>query len=83
MLKTLLYNYYNFNLQKVYTENINRCGLNPNGVFWNSVESQYSRFEILLGLINEHSKKDIPVIADVGCGYAEFLIFLKKKRILD
>jgi len=72
----------NFYLVKVYKRNISRFGYSPLGVFWNSKESQYSRFRFLISLIEEYSNKKKVGIADVGCGYGELFVFLKTRKII-
>jgi len=46
---------------------------------WGSKKSQNLRFEILsqIGLLNNKT------ILDIGCGMGDFLVFLKKKKILN
>ena len=81
MLKSFLFNYYNSKINKVYTQNINNLGYIPNGVFWNSTNSQFSRFEFLVKLIKQNSEGILSNIADVGCGYGAFLNFLLLNKV--
>ncbi len=69
-------------LVKVYKRNILKFGFTPLGVFWNSKESQYSRFRFLINLIENQLDKNQCSIADIGCGYGELLIFLKTRSVL-
>ena len=57
-----------------YTDKILKNGLTPQGVDWNSVESQNLRFEILSADIDSY--KHFSVI-DYGCGYGSMLDFYK------
>ena len=68
-------------INKVYTQNINNLGYIPNGVFWNSTNSQFSRFEFLVKLIKQNSEGILSNIADVGCGYGAFLNFLLLNKV--
>lgn len=52
-------------------------GDSPYGVGWNGKESQYHRFEQLSKLIDFESTFSI---GDFGCGYAEYLNFLRFKK---
>ncbi len=55
-----------------YSNKIKEFGNTPNGVDWNSKESQYIRFEQLCNVIN----KDEFSVLDYGCGYGELINFL-------
>jgi SAM-dependent methyltransferase len=46
-------------------------------VFWNSTESQLSRFEVLsqIGDLNQHS------LLDAGCGFADYYFYLEQQGI--
>jgi SAM-dependent methyltransferase len=57
-----------------YTDKILKNGLTPQGVDWNSAESQNLRFEILSTDI--HASKHFSVI-DYGCGYGSMFNFYK------
>lgn len=59
-----------------YTDKIVQNGLTPQGVDWNSVESQNLRFEILSADIE--STKPFSVI-DYGCGYGSMFEYYKTK----
>ena len=61
-----------------YSESIKEHGVSAEGVRWNNKYSQYKRFET----ITKRIKKDIQtsVIVDVGCGFAEYLHYLKKNN---
>ena len=72
----------NYFLVKVYRRNTLRFGYTPLGVFWNSKESQYSRFRYLINLIEDQLDKKHCSIADIGCGYGELFAFLKTRNII-
>ena len=59
-----------------YDEKINTFGPTPQGVDWNSVESQELRFDILAKVINNN--KHFSVL-DYGCGFGSMFEFLSKK----
>jgi len=63
-----------------YSESIKEHGICAEGVRWNNKYSQYKRFET----ITKRIKKDIQnsVIVDVGCGFAEYLNYLKNNNKL-
>ena len=72
----------NLFLIRIYRKNTQRFGYTPIGVFWNSKESQYSRFKFLINLIEEQLDDNKCNIADIGCGYGELLIFLRTRNII-
>jgi SAM-dependent methyltransferase len=57
-----------------YTDKILKNGLTPQGVDWNSAESQNLRFEILSADINSYSSFSV---IDYGCGYGSLFDFYK------
>jgi SAM-dependent methyltransferase len=59
-----------------YTDKILKNGLTPQGVDWNSAESQNLRFEILSADINNYSSFSV---VDYGCGYGSMFDFYKKR----
>lgn len=59
-----------------YTDKIVKNGLTPQGVDWNSEESQYLRFEVLSSVIDQN---DSFSILDYGCGFGSMLDFYKTK----
>jgi SAM-dependent methyltransferase len=60
--------------KEFYKKVINKYGISPRGVHWNSQESQYKRFEVLTKFI----KEDISncSILDAGCGFGEYYNYL-------
>ena len=60
-----------------YSEKIARFGATPQGVDWNSEESQSKRFEQLCLIIDDQKK--LNSINDLGCGYGAFFAYLQKK----
>ena len=66
-------------VNQYYSEAFSRFGATPRGADWNSEQSQYTRFEILL----KHFKiKPDSRILDFGCGYGELLKYLVNEQIL-
>jgi len=61
-----------------YSESIKEHGVSAEGVRWNNKYSQYKRFEA----ITKRIKKEIltSVVVDVGCGFAEYLQYLRKNN---
>lgn len=60
-------------VESYYSDKIRTYGINPKGVDWNGKESQYIRFSQLSNII----KFDSFSILDYGCGYGEYLNYLK------
>ncbi len=61
------------NVSNYYTKKINDFGKTPQGVDWNSAETQEIRFVQLSKLIS----KDSFSVLDFGCGYGSYYSFLK------
>jgi len=61
-----------------YTEKIVQNGRTPQGVDWNSLESQQLRFEVLSTVIAE--EKNFSVL-DYGCGFGSMYDYFKQKYI--
>ncbi len=57
-----------------YKKAIEKYGISPQGVHWNSQHNQYKRFEVLTHFIKENIKEY--TILDVGCGFAEYYHYL-------
>lgn len=62
-----------------YTTAITRHGNSAQGVHWNSQETQYKRFEVLLGMLGDLEASEI---VDAGCGFAELYLYMQKKGTL-
>ena len=80
MLMRVITKLINNELIKTYRRNIKRFGFTPMGVFWNSKTSQYNRFKVIFKLLFRYSSLKKLEIADIGCGYGEFLKFLKENK---
>lgn len=64
--------------EKFYSSAIDKFGTTAKGVNWHSSESQKLRFKIILEMLpNDISQFKI---ADAGCGFGDFYIYLKKKK---
>lgn len=63
-----------------YSDKILKNGATPQGVDWNSLESQELRFEQLAAVINEKKKFSI---LDYGCGFGAMYTYLKKSGFKD
>ncbi|VAX10975.1 SAM (And some other nucleotide) binding motif [hydrothermal vent metagenome] len=61
-------------IEKYYSSKLTQHGASPQGVDWNSKESQTLRFEQLNKIINTDKHFSIN---DLGCGYGAFYSFLK------
>jgi len=57
-----------------FEEQIEKYGLNPEGVNWGTQQSQYRRFEIIEDLIPDMQDSSI---LDLGCGFGDFFIYLR------
>jgi SAM-dependent methyltransferase len=62
------------NIDNYYSTKIKTHGPTPKGVDWNGEKSQYIRFQQLSKIILENKFS----INDIGCGYGEYLQFLKE-----
>lgn len=64
---------------KFYTKSYKEHGVSAKGVHWDSKRTQELRFQIITEYI-----KDIKTssIIDVGCGFADYLTYLKAKKLL-
>ena len=61
-------------MRQYYNSKFQQFGLKPEGVDWNSINSQYKRFELLLDFIPKSSKKIS--LLDYGCGYGALYSYL-------
>ncbi len=64
---------------KYYNEVVQRHGVSARGVHWNSQQTQYKRFEILLEMI---ALKEEESVVDVGCGFADLYLYMEQKSIV-
>lgn len=60
-----------------YSEKIQQFGAAPQGVDWNSEESQVKRFEQLCKIID--SRSEGPSVNDLGCGYGALFTYIQNK----
>lgn len=63
---------------KFYKKSYNKHGVSAQGVHWNSIESQFIRFEIITNYIKNIEDS---LIIDIGCGFGDYLVFLEKQNI--
>ncbi len=62
-----------------YQRLLKKCGKNPKALLWLDKESQKARFEVLIKAISKQDLKSSKTsILDVGCGFADFYVYLKK-----
>ena len=61
-----------------YSDVVKRHGMSAEGVHWNSQESQYKRFEVLLEMIE--MKPDASIV-DAGCGFGALYKYMQEKHI--
>lgn len=64
---------------KFYKRAIDKYGISAQGVHWQSQFTQYLRFEIINSFIKDDIKDSS--IIDAGCGFAEYLNYLKKSSL--
>ncbi len=64
-------------VEQYYTDKVKKHGATPQGVDWNSNESQYIRFEQLFKVVDKNAPY---TLLDYGCGYGEFVHFLNYKN---
>jgi cyclopropane fatty-acyl-phospholipid synthase-like methyltransferase len=62
-----------------YNASIQKYGLQAKGVHWNSKESQYDRFKVLIDFIPDIMSSSI---VDAGCGFGDLYIYLNKQVLL-
>jgi len=62
--------------EKFYTSAIEMHGTTAKGVNWTSKETQEIRFDTILDML----PKKIDSIADAGCGFGDFFIYMNKKK---
>lgn len=57
-------------IEKLYSENFEKFGIDSKSVGWNSPESQQLRFEKLMSVVSDPLHKEFSV-NELGCGYGE------------
>ncbi|MBL6928043.1 MAG: class I SAM-dependent methyltransferase [Rhodospirillales bacterium] len=65
-----------------YTLRLRECGSSPRGVYWKTLEGQYLRFEVLLGVVDLRDDKGGITINDLGCGYGAFFDYLADRPVM-
>jgi len=65
--------------KKFYTSAIQKHGITAKGLNWNSKANQEVRFDTLLRLLQTELQS--LSIADAGCGFGDFYIYMKKKKL--
>ena len=76
MFSDIFLKWTNYILIYIYKKNVKKFGFTPRGLFWNSKESQENRFKVLNELLLKYTKvknDNIISIADIGCGYGDFI----------
>jgi len=66
--------------QKFYIASLKKHGVTPQGLHWFGKESQEIRFDTLLELLPSNLKEFS--IADAGCGFGDFYLYMKEKNTL-
>jgi SAM-dependent methyltransferase len=61
---------------RYYAEKLSAHGVTPQGVDWNSDESQQLRFDQLLLVMDDEARADPPTVLDYGCGYGALALRL-------
>ena len=64
--------------EKFYRSAIDRHGLTPGGVHWNSEHSQKTRFKVIASLLPDDLSKT--TLVDAGCGFGDFYLYLCEKK---
>ena len=67
--------------KNVYERRFLEFGPSPKGVYWQTIKTQYARFETLIKAIDKIDTNGGIKIADFGCGYGDFNKYLKKDFI--
>ncbi len=62
------------NNHEFYKNVVERFGISPKGVHWNSQFTQYKRFEVLTSFIKEEITSS--TVVDAGCGFGEYYNYL-------
>lgn len=74
--------YYNTLMSRIdnhnyYTTAMQRHGKSAQGVHWNSKRTQYKRFEVLLGMIDDIEDTSI---VDAGCGFGDLYLYMQEQE---
>ena len=65
-----------------YEEQISNHGFSPRGVFWQSDNTQKSRFETLIKAIKHSDQSGKISISDFGCGYGALYQYIQNKPFM-
>jgi len=68
--------------KKAYEKQILNHGFSPRGVFWQSDNTQQSRFETLIKAIKPSDQNGKISISDFGCGYGALYQYIKNKPFM-
>src|SRR5215510_14579523 len=63
-------------VNEYYSQKVNTFGAEHRGVDWNSLESQYARFEQLLKI---HNRQGQFSLNDYGCGYGALATYMRER----
>jgi len=66
-------------IEKLYSDNIEKFGIDSKSVGWNSPESQKMRFEKLFSVIENPTSEDFS-LNELGCGYGELFKFSERNN---
>ena len=66
--------------RKFYLSAIQKYGVTPRGVQWNSREHQEIRFDVILSLLPKDLSSS--TLVDAGCGFGDLYCYLQKKERL-
>ena len=64
-------------IKEYFQERLDKFGITPQGLDWNSIESQHNRYEQLIKVINQNESYSI---IDYGCGFGSLFEFLMLKK---
>ena len=68
--------------KNAYEKQISNHGFSPRGVFWQSDNTQQSRFETLIKAIKLSDQNGKVSISDFGCGYGALYQYIKNKPFM-
>ena len=69
--------------KSAYEKQISNHGFSPRGVFWQSDNTQVSRFETLIKAIKLSDQSGKISISDFGCGYGALYQYINKKPFMN
>ena len=67
--------------KNAYEKQISNHGFSPRGVFWQSDNTQQSRFETLIKAIKLSDQNGKVSISDFGCGYGALYQYIKNTSL--